>query len=98
MKNQTRLLILLFIIFVIAGCKKNDYGFQTIKKVLYIDSNNSEDEWSQEVLSSAKSILKKQKNVEIKTFFMDSKRNITESYKIKAANRGKHTIEEWKPD
>lgn len=90
-------IILLLIIFL------NTLFLQTLfaneKKVLFVNSYHKGYLWSDKVEETVYSILKNSDfNVEIKSIYMDTKKNKKESFKLKAALRVKKLIESYKPD
>jgi ABC-type uncharacterized transport system substrate-binding protein len=67
------------------------------KKVLYIDSYHQGYAWSDGIEAGVKSALQG-KGVELKTVYMDTKRNTDEAFKKEAGEKVKAVIEQFKPD
>ena len=67
------------------------------KKVLYVDSYHAGYEWSDGVTEGITTVMQ-DKNVEMKIFRMDTKRNPGEAYKKRAALDAKALIESFSPD
>jgi ABC-type uncharacterized transport system substrate-binding protein len=68
------------------------------KKILYVDSYHEEYTWSADITRGIKSVLDARKDVELKIFRMDTKRNQTEEFKKAAALKAKELIDSWQPD
>jgi ABC-type uncharacterized transport system substrate-binding protein len=66
-------------------------------RILYVDSYHAAYAWSTGITEGIKSVLKG-KNVELKIFRMDTKRNTSEAYKRKAALEAKAIIESFHPN
>ena len=65
-------------------------------RILYIDSYHAGYEWSDGITEGIKSVLPA-KNIELKIFRMDTKRNADEAFKKKAALEAKALIEAFNP-
>ena len=92
LKNITYYFIILtFLISVKTLANDNKY------KILYVDSYN-QNAWSSAIAHGIHSVLDKHKNIILKTFQMDTKRNTSENFKKSAALKAKKIIDEWKPD
>jgi len=84
---------LIFIIFI-PFCL-----FAHEKKVLFIDSYHEEYFWSEGLIKGIKNIKKKSDlNINLKTFYMDSKNKSSELSIKEAALKAKKLIESFKPD
>ena len=66
-------------------------------KILHIMSYHSPWEWTDTMLEGFKAALK-DVNVEYKVFQMDTKRNSSEEWKLKAGKEACALIDSWKPD
>ncbi|MCP4702744.1 MAG: hypothetical protein GY862_38670 [Gammaproteobacteria bacterium] len=66
-------------------------------KILYIDSYHEGYPWSDDIAKGVKSVLDG-KDVELKIFRMDTKRNTKKNFMRKAAMKAKMLIESFKPD
>lgn len=67
-------------------------------RILYVDSYHPEYIWSQDCLNGAKGVLAGRKDVELKVFYLDTKRsNKTEEGRLRIAQKAKRLIEEYKP-
>ena len=71
---------------------------QEKKKVLYIDSYHAEYIWSRDITAGVRSVLNPRKDIELKIFRMDTKRNMGEADKKNAAQKARELIESWRPD
>ena len=67
------------------------------KRILYIDSYHPSYLWSEEITRGITSVLMREKDVELRIFRMDTKRNKSEAYKKQAARLAVELIESWKP-
>lgn len=90
-------IILLLLIFL------NTIFFQTLlaneKKVLYVNSYHSGYLWSDEVEETVYSALKTSSfNIDIKSVYMDTKKNKDEAFKLESGLKVKKIIESYKPD
>lgn len=74
------------------------YGFEGKKKVLFIDSYNTDNFWSVDLEKGIRHVLKKYENIELKIFRMDSKRVKQKKEITAVALKAKELIEAWKPD
>jgi len=68
------------------------------KKLLYVDSYHPEYIWSADIATGIRSVLSEREDVELKAFYMDTKRNQSEEAKQTAALEAKTLIETWQPD
>ena len=66
-------------------------------KILYVDSYN-QNAWSSAIDHGIHSVLDEHKNITLKTFRMDTKRNTSIDFKKNAALKAKKIIDEWRPD
>jgi len=66
-------------------------------RILFVDSYHAGYDWSDKVTEGIKSVLQ-DKDVELKIFRMDTKRNTSEAFKKKAALDAKEVIEAFKPE
>ncbi len=67
-------------------------------RILHVDSYHEEFPWSMSITNGITSVLAERKDVELKIFRMDTKRNRAEDYKKAVALKAKELIETWKPD
>ena len=84
-------IIALGFLFLHLGCAKNS------KKALLIFSYHADYAWVQEEEHGAKDILRN-KGIEIKKFYMDTKRHTSREWGEKATNKAMKKIEKFKPD
>ena len=66
-------------------------------RILYIDSYHAGYDWSDKITEGVKSVLQ-DKNIELKIYRMDTKRNSSEAFKKKAALEARAIIETFNPD
>lgn len=67
------------------------------KKILHVASYHAEFEWTKGINHGIETGLK-DKGIEYKVFYMDTKRNPTEAWKKTAAAKAKTLLEDFKPD
>ena len=67
-------------------------------KILYVDSYHTEYKWSAAITAGVLSVLNNRKDVELKIFQMDTKRNKSDQYKKSIALKAKEMIDSWQPD
>ncbi len=67
------------------------------KKVLYIDSYHQGYDWSDGITRGIKSVLK-DKDIDLRIFRMDTKRNPSEDYKKESARKAIDLIKSFRPD
>ena len=67
------------------------------KKILFVDSYHEGYQWSDGIVSGAKTVLDG-RGIDFKVFRMDTKRNSNEDHKKKAAWQAKALIDSYKPD
>jgi len=92
-KKITLLVILFLFVSLLSATKLSK------KRILYVNSYHEGYLWSDEVQKTILSILKsKIQNIEIKTAYMDTKRNTKEDFKMNAALDIKKMIQEFKPE
>ncbi|HEB69897.1 MAG TPA: hypothetical protein ENI88_09810 [Desulfobulbus sp.] len=68
------------------------------KKILYIDSYSMDYVWSADITAGIQSVLAGRKDIKLKIFRMDTKRNKSEFYKKHIALQAKKLIDSWQPD
>lgn len=68
------------------------------EKVLYVDSYHADYIWSADILRGVKSVLAARPDIELRVFYMDTKRNKGVDQAIEAALAAKGIIEGWRPD
>src|SRR3712207_5268391 len=67
------------------------------RKVLHIDSYHQGNEWNDRIVAALRDTLK-EKNVELRVFYLDTKRRPAEKHIQEAVLDAKRVIEEFKPD
>lgn len=67
------------------------------KRILYIDSYHPSYLWSEEITRGITAVLGRDKDVELRIFRMDTKRNKSEAFKKQAARSAAELIESWNP-
>ena len=71
---------------------------ETKKKILHIDSYHPDFDWSHDIIAGIRTVLEGRKDIEFRTFHMDTKRHQSEEFKQAAALKAKHLIDSWQPD
>jgi len=96
-----RPLILVFCVLLIVlndtKCSTVDKQLKSQVKILIVHSYSIEYPWTRAVDGGIKEVLKN-KGFEIKTFFMDTKRNTDEDYKIDAGKKALEVVGQFQPD
>ncbi len=90
--------ILLFVVALSQIFLHSSSAYAERQKILYVDSYHAEYQWSADLTDGVESVLAGRKDVELKIFRMDTKRNKSEEFKKAAALRARDLIESWKPD
>jgi ABC-type uncharacterized transport system substrate-binding protein len=70
---------------------------EAAKRVLHIDSYHQGNEWNDRIVSALRDTLK-DKNVELRVFYLDTKRRPAEKHILEAVLDARHMIEEFRPD
>jgi ABC-type uncharacterized transport system substrate-binding protein len=93
MKLQKCFLLILLLIGITLTAEGNYAG----KRILYIDSYHEGWPWNDRIASGIAKVLDGT-GVELQIFYMDSKRNTEEEYKIRIGRQVRQLIEDWNPD
>ena len=67
-------------------------------KVLYVDSYHADYIWSADLLRGVKTVLDQRRDIDLRVYYMDTKRNKSVDQAIEAALAAKRIIEDWRPD
>ena len=94
MKALKRIGAVVFILIIVTAFTSVNAAEK--KKVLFIDSYHEGYAWSDGITKGVSQTLGS--TVELKVFRMDTKRNNSEEFKVKAGEDAKALIEGWKPD
>ena len=94
MKTYLKFIFYLFIVILPASLQAQEV---TEKKILYVDSYKATI-WSSVIKQGIDSVMQKHPEIEVKTFYMDTKKNKSEILKKQAALQAKKIIDKWKPD
>lgn len=86
------LAVLLAVFFAAAGQAAQP------KRVLYVDSYHAEYIWSADITKGIRSVLDPREDVELKIVRMDTKRNKSEKFMLRAAGEVRALIDRWRPD
>lgn len=90
---------LFFLPVVVAACLLLPFAAPAAgKKVLYVDSYHADYIWSADILRGVKNVLESRRDIDLRVFYMDTKRNKSVDEAIAAALAAKNIIEEWQPD
>jgi ABC-type uncharacterized transport system substrate-binding protein len=95
-----RVLFLTLIIHCSALCTgvlAQEAAPETGNKILLIHSYHEEYPWVASITTGVRKALDGQ-NIALKIFYMDTKRNNADAWKIKAGEQARKMIAEWKPD
>ena len=76
------------------SCAESTY---TGKRILYIDSYHQGWPWNDRIADGIRRVLG-DTGVELRIFYMDTKRNTEEYLKTRAGRRARQLIDDWKPD
>lgn len=68
------------------------------RKVLYVDSYHPDYIWSADILRGVKTVLDQRRDIDLRVYYMDTKRNKSVEQAIEAALAAKRIIEDWRPD
>lgn len=95
--QRTVLVFLIFFFWLTQHCAWAAAGTDPWK-ILYVDSYHAEYIWSADITRGIQSVLEPRQDVELKIFYMDTKRNQSEEEKKQAAHAAGKLIESWNPD
>lgn len=70
---------------------------KTKKRVLVVHSYHSGYDWTATVSQGIRRIFAGEKNIQVETFYMDTKRKTSEALKEKAGEEARYIIEVWQP-
>lgn len=88
-----------FLPVVVAACLLLPFAASGAgKKILYVDSYHADYIWSADILRGVKNVLDSRRDIDLRVYYMDTKRNKSEEQAIAAALAAKAIIEEWRPD
>lgn len=73
------------------------FSAKTKKRVLVVHSYHSGFDWTATVSQGIRRVFSADKNIQVETFYMDTKRKTSDSWKEKAAKEAKYIIEVWNP-
>ncbi len=90
----TRLPYLIVFIFSLITCAHP----ANAEKILHLASYNRDLPWTAGISAGIRQVLKKHPEIELKTFYMDTKRHPSEHAVKAMALQAKHFIEQWQPD
>jgi ABC-type uncharacterized transport system substrate-binding protein len=88
------------LVVLLAGILSTAFGAdaaETTRKILHVDSYHQGNEWNDRILAALRATLK-DKNVELRVVYLDSKRRAADSDIRASALNAKHIIDEFKPD
>lgn len=90
---------LFFLPAVVAACLLLPFAAPAAgKKVLYVDSYHADYIWSADILRGVKTVFDFRRDIDLRVFYMDTKRNKSVEEAIAAALTAKEMIETWQPD
>ena len=81
-----------------AGAEENSSEVRGKKKVLLVHSYHPEFEWVADITDGVKSSFENDDSIELKIFYMDTKRNTGEDWKVKKGEEARDLVFEWEPD
>jgi len=88
------LLLAFLALFLFYTCSS---GAENKKKILLIHSYHPEYPWVAEITEGVKNALKDE-NVELRIFYMDTKRRTSDEWKVNAGQNARREIDVWEPD
>ncbi|MBA3037709.1 MAG: hypothetical protein FP814_14600 [Desulfobacterium sp.] len=68
------------------------------KKVLVVHSYHPQYEWVSTISRGIKRVFEQAKNVQVETFYMDTKIKTSEEWKIESGRQARKIISDWNPD
>jgi len=69
-----------------------------MKRVLVVHSYHPEYEWVSTISRGIKRVFEKEANVQVETYYMDTKRKTSQEWKEESGQKARDIISEWDPD
>jgi ABC-type uncharacterized transport system substrate-binding protein len=89
--------LMLFSLLTVALLAGTAHALEGAKRILHIDSYHQGNEWNDRIAAALRETLK-EKNVELRVFYLDTKKRPSEKDARASALEAKQVIEEFRPD